>query len=215
MEGLKKSDANLVVYIHPSKAKKVSEAILRELSSLLFKFHETFDGVLLAYDVKILSQVAKILPGIHPYFEGTVVKLGQQSMHAIVLGFSSAIIIQEDIRDEFKYKVKHGKEVFVSRGNKRHQIEVGTIIRFIVKSFDEEVLHICGSLVPDHTGSVGWLDKNLEEWSHADSLTKKRTGSEGSREMLEHNKAMVDGETLYLNTDHHIKKSKRRRSGDS
>ncbi|CAK9148258.1 unnamed protein product [Ilex paraguariensis] len=198
------------------------------------RFHETFDGVLLAYDVKILSQVAKILPGIHPYFgvrlkaelltfypkpnmllEGTVVKLGQQSMHAIVLGFSSAIIIQEDIRDEFKYKVKHGKEVFVSRGNKRHQIEVGTIIRFIVKSFDEEVLHICGSLVPDHTGSVGWLDKNLEEWSHADSLTKKRTGSEGSREMLEHNKAMVDGETLYLNTDHHIKKSKRRRSGDS
>lgn len=38
MEGLKVSDADMEVYLHPSKSKKVSQAILRELSSLLFKF---------------------------------------------------------------------------------------------------------------------------------------------------------------------------------
>nr|CAN67093.1 hypothetical protein VITISV_001186 [Vitis vinifera] len=46
-------DANLIVYVHPSQASRVSQAILRELSSLLFKFDEIFDGVVLAYDVDI------------------------------------------------------------------------------------------------------------------------------------------------------------------
>lgn len=32
-------------------------------------------------------------------------KLAQESVHVVVLGFSSAIIIEEDIRDEFKYKI--------------------------------------------------------------------------------------------------------------
>jgi len=53
MEGLKVSDANLVVYVHPSKSNKVPQAVLRELSSLLFRFNESFDGVVLAYDVQI------------------------------------------------------------------------------------------------------------------------------------------------------------------
>uniref|UniRef100_A0A5B6YG26 DNA-directed RNA polymerase subunit n=1 Tax=Davidia involucrata TaxID=16924 RepID=A0A5B6YG26_DAVIN len=234
MEGLKVSDANLVVYVHPSKSKKVSEAILRELGSLLFKFSETFNGVLLAYDVNILSEVAKILPGIHPYLgvrlkaklllfypkpdmllEGKVVKLGQQSIHVIVLGFSSAIITEEDIREEFIYKVKHGQEVFASTSHKRHKIKVGTIIRFLVKSFDEEILHISGSLVPAHTGNVCWLDKNLEDWSHNDRSTKKRRESEWREEMEEqHDKVMTDGETFSLNTDCQIKKPKRLRSSE-
>jgi hypothetical protein len=38
MEGLKVSDANLIVNVHPSKSTKVSQAVLRELSSLLFKY---------------------------------------------------------------------------------------------------------------------------------------------------------------------------------
>lgn len=35
-------------------------------------------------------------------------------------------------------------------------------------SFDEEILHVYGSLIPDHTGSIHWLDKNLEVVSHTD-----------------------------------------------
>lgn len=37
--------------------------------------------------------------------EGKVVRVAQESIHVIVLGFSSAIIIEEDIRDELRYKV--------------------------------------------------------------------------------------------------------------
>lgn len=33
-----------------------------------YRFNETFDGVVLAYDVQIQDKVAKILPGLHPYF---------------------------------------------------------------------------------------------------------------------------------------------------
>lgn len=37
--------------------------------------------------------------------EGKVIKVTQGSIHAIVLGFSSAIITDEDIRGEFEYKI--------------------------------------------------------------------------------------------------------------
>ncbi|PSR99606.1 DNA-directed RNA polymerase I subunit RPA43 [Actinidia chinensis var. chinensis] len=224
MEGLKVSDAKLVVYMHPSKANKASQAILRELSSLLFKFNETFDGVVLAYDVNIHSKTTKILPGIHPYFgvrlqaklllfnpkpgmllEGEVVKLGQQSIHVIVLGFASAIITEEDIREEFKYKLKHDEEVFTSTSHKRHKIKVGTVLRFVAKSFDEEILHISGSLLPAHTGSARWLDKNKGDWSCADRSSKKRKESEEMRQL---DNVSVDEATSLMNTDHRRKKSK-------
>lgn len=38
----------------------------------------------------------------HP--EGKVVKLAQESIHVVVLGFSAAIITADDIRDEFEFK---------------------------------------------------------------------------------------------------------------
>ncbi|XAR61677.1 hypothetical protein NMG60_11016164 [Bertholletia excelsa] len=233
MEGLKVSDADLVVYIHPSKANKVSQAILRELSSLLFKFDETFDGVVLAYDVNARSEKAKILPGIHPFFgvklsaklllfhpkpdmllEGHVVKLSQQAIHVIVLGFSSAIITEEDIREEFKFKVKRNQEGFTSKSHKRHKIKVGTILRFLVKSFDEDILHMSGSLLPAHTGSVRWLDKNTEVWSNFDRIIKKRKEGEGRGELQGHDCTMAYAATVTVNADHRHKKPKRRRSAE-
>ncbi|XP_008466500.2 uncharacterized protein LOC103503892 isoform X2 [Cucumis melo] len=198
MEGLKVSDANMVVYVHPSKSKKVSQAVLRELGAMLLKFDEKFEGVLLAYEAKIIDKNAKILSGVHPYFgvtikaklllfspkpnmllEGKVVKLRQESIHVIVLGFASAVITYEDIRDEFKHRTKHGEEMFVSRAHKHHVIKVGTMIRFLVKSFDEEILHISGSLVPSHTGSIHWLEKNSVEGSVSMSKKKMRENEGG------------------------------------
>ncbi|KAJ4839718.1 hypothetical protein Tsubulata_041011 [Turnera subulata] len=152
MEGLSISDANLVVYVHPSQSKNVRMAILRQLSTLLFKYNETFDAVVLGYQFDILDKTAKILSGIHPYFgvriqaklltlspkpdmllEGKVVKLTRDSIHVIVMGVSSAIIAREDIRGQFKYRHKHGKESFVSRSDKHHVIKEGVVIRFAVK----------------------------------------------------------------------------------
>ncbi|XP_073051519.1 uncharacterized protein [Primulina eburnea] len=68
MEGLKECEANMVMYLNPCKAKSPTDAILRELSSLLFTYSETFDGVVLAYDPNVRSNWARILPGVHPYF---------------------------------------------------------------------------------------------------------------------------------------------------
>ncbi|XP_010918524.1 uncharacterized protein [Elaeis guineensis] len=182
MEGLMVAEADLMVYIHPSKATKIRHAILRQLSSLLFTYDEVLEGVLLAYEVNIRSKRAKILPGLIPYFgvklkanlllfspkpdmllEGKVVKLGKESIHVIVLGFSSAAIVLEDIREEFKYKIKHGAGVFASLYHKRHVIKVGSMIRFSVKSLDEETLHISGSLMPCQTGCIRWLSKHGAE----------------------------------------------------
>ncbi|KAI3862607.1 hypothetical protein MKW92_046250 [Papaver armeniacum] len=182
MEGLGTSEANLVVYIHPSKANKVSQAILRELSSLLFKYNEMFDGVVLAYDVGVRNETARILPGVHPFYgvklraelllfspkpgmlvEGKVVRIGEDSINLVVLAFSSVSIVQE----------KHGEEMLASRSHKRHVIKVGSTVRFLVKSFDEEILHISGSLIPSHTGGVDWFDKNAEEGSQSERSIKR------------------------------------------
>ncbi|KAH6789219.1 DNA-directed RNA polymerase [Perilla frutescens var. frutescens] len=228
MAGLEECEANLVVYLHPSKAKCADDAILSELSSLLFTYNETFGGVVLAYDPKIRSNLAKILPGVYPFFgvqlkaklllfnpkpdmvlEGEVVKLTPHSIHAVVLGFSSAVIADDDIRDEFKHKAKSGEEVYFSRTNRKHKIKVGTILRFSVKSFDEEILHISGSLLAHHTGCARWLDKNLDEWSRADSTATKRSTGDGKRE---NDRLMIDGETS-LQNDEQIVKSKKRRKG--
>ncbi|XP_047323943.1 uncharacterized protein LOC124927548 [Impatiens glandulifera] len=218
-EALKESDGNFMVYIHPSKANQISKAILRQFSSLLFQFNQTFDGVLLSYDViETDNQVAKILPGIHPYFcvnlrtklllfhpkpnmllEGKVLKLSQQSIHVVVLGFLSAVITEEDISKDFRYRIKHDKEFFAKKSDKRHRIEVGTFVRFSVKSFDKEMLHISGSLASEETGNLCRLNTNSKEHSHSNRKTKKRKECEGQLEIPEKEN----------DTDHRNKKSKR------
>ncbi|KAG6419693.1 hypothetical protein SASPL_116202 [Salvia splendens] len=223
MAGLEECEANLVVFLHPSKANCASDAILSELSSLLFTYNETFGGVVLAYDPSIRSNLAKIVPGTFPCFgvqlkaklllfnpkpdmvlEGEVVKLTPNSIHAVVLGFSSAVIADDDIRDEFKHKVKGGEEVYVSRTHRKHKIKVGAILRFTVKSFDEEILHISGSLLAPHTGGARWLDKNTDEWSRADSTATKRNTD----------KLLINGDTSMKN-DEQIEKPKKRRRQQS
>lgn len=223
MDALKVSDAKMVVYLHPSKTKVVSESIKRELSSHLFKFSDTFDGVLLAYEVvEVPSKLAKILSGLDPYLavrlkanlllfapkpdtflEGKVVKIARESIHVVILGFSAAVITEEDIRDEFKFKIKNGQEIYRSTSQKRHVIKVGTMIRFLVKSFDEEILHVSGSLIPASTGSIRWLSKNSEE---ASRNSHKQRESEGRRE--ERSTGTVDGGAL--SDEYHVLKKPRK-----
>ncbi|TVU33957.1 hypothetical protein EJB05_15774 [Eragrostis curvula] len=53
MEGLRKSEADLTVYVHPANADDVRRAVARQLSSLLFTYEDRFDGVLLAHEFTI------------------------------------------------------------------------------------------------------------------------------------------------------------------
>ena len=46
-------------------------------------------------------------------------------------------------------------------------------ILVVLCSFDEEILHIIGSLMPAHTGNIHWLDRNLEEISEFDRSFNK------------------------------------------
>ncbi|KAL6506758.1 hypothetical protein OROHE_022590 [Orobanche hederae] len=232
MEALKEGEASLVVYLHPSKVKYASDALLSELSSLLYTYSEPFEGVVLAYDLNIVNKLAKVLPGIQPYVgvklraklllfnpkpgmfvEGVVVKITPHSIHAVVLGFSSACIAGEDIRDDFKHKVKHGKEVYVGRANKKHKIKIGAILGFVVKRFDEEILHISGSLIADHTGCAQWLDKNVDKWSQADSTQKRKIGKQEDEKP--ENERLMKEETSSLKNDEHVKKAKKRRKDHS
>ncbi|TVU45596.1 hypothetical protein EJB05_05086 [Eragrostis curvula] len=53
MEGLRKSEADMMVYVHPSNAADVGRAVARQLSSLLFSYEDCFDGVLLSHEFTI------------------------------------------------------------------------------------------------------------------------------------------------------------------
>ncbi|XP_042432732.1 uncharacterized protein LOC122019319 [Zingiber officinale] len=85
---------------------------------------EIFDGVILVYEVNIPSKPAKIISGLIPHIrvtvktnlllfspepsmplEGKVVRLGRESIHVVMLGFFSAAIMFEDIREDLKYKI--------------------------------------------------------------------------------------------------------------
>ncbi|CAN1173131.1 Probable DNA-directed RNA polymerase I subunit RPA43 [Linum perenne] len=217
MEGLNIVDADMKVFIHPSQINNLSEAIPRELSNLLFKYSDSFDGVLLAYNVNVPEKKGRILPSVHPFIsvklsakllvfmpkpnmllEGKVMKVNEESIHVVVLGFSSAVIIDEDIRKEFKYVMKHGEGLFVNRNDKRHAIKVGTMIRFLVKSLNEETMHIYGSLIPAHTGSIKRLEKQSSDYkSNTESLAnnsslKKRKDQQQDTETTEHGNVVKD-----------------------
>lgn len=179
MEGLKESNAKLVVYVHPSKVNNVYQAVLRQLSNSLFTFDEVFDGILLAYSFEIQNKTPKILPGLIPYLgvnidakllvlspkagmllEGKVAKLGKESIHVVILGVCAAAITSENIREDLVYKIKDGSGVYVSKTDRRHVIKMGTMLRFLVKGLDEEILHVFGSLIPENTGSINWLSSH-------------------------------------------------------
>ncbi|KAL1059681.1 hypothetical protein V6Z11_1Z016700 [Gossypium hirsutum] len=56
MEGLSVADANLLMYLHPSKSRNVSQSILRELGSLLFKLVVVVDPEAYTYDDEVLKK---------------------------------------------------------------------------------------------------------------------------------------------------------------
>ncbi|KAJ3688465.1 hypothetical protein LUZ61_017629 [Rhynchospora tenuis] len=194
MEGLRVAKADLTVFVHPARSSNLRSAVRRQLSSVLFTYDEAFDGVLLSHEFSIEDDKAKILPGLTPFcgvkikaklllfspkpdmiLEGKVVKIGADSIHAVVLGFASAAILKDDIRDEFKYKEKGETGAFVSRLHKKHAIKVGSIIRFSVKSVDEVFIHVNGSLLQPNSGCLRWLCKHQsEDASHERSKKRHR-----------------------------------------
>ncbi|XLU57058.1 hypothetical protein S245_051706, partial [Arachis hypogaea] len=65
---------------------------------------ELFTGVIPYFGVPLSVDLLLFSPKPDMLLEGKVVKLSQESIHVVVLGFSSAIVIEKDIREEFVYK---------------------------------------------------------------------------------------------------------------
>uniref|UniRef100_A0A7N0ZUE1 DNA-directed RNA polymerase subunit n=1 Tax=Kalanchoe fedtschenkoi TaxID=63787 RepID=A0A7N0ZUE1_KALFE len=201
MEGLKTAETEIVVHAHPSQSNKVHQALKQEMTSLLFKYNEALDGVVLAHSMELASPDAKIISGVVPYFgvrlaaklllfspkkdmllEGKVEKVSQNIINIVVLGLCSATVSADDIRGEFDFKTKDGEETCYSTRHKSHKIRVGTILRFLVKSWDAETLIISGSMVPKHTGCIRWLE--LKSKQHATPIRFYSQGSDVDSDFL-------------------------------
>uniref|UniRef100_A0ACD5VG52 Uncharacterized protein n=1 Tax=Avena sativa TaxID=4498 RepID=A0ACD5VG52_AVESA len=230
MEAVRQAEANLTVYVHPSNAADVRRAVSRQLSTLLFTYEDRFDGVLLAHEVEVESDKAKIMDGLVPYFgvpvhasmllfspqpgmilEGKVEMLGKGSIHAIVLGVFSAAIISDDISETFRFKRRRDGGKFVSKSDKGHEIRKGSMIRFSVKRVDTEMnCHITGSLVPPHTGSMLWL--SVHDAEYASEINSGKRKSRDISMKTEHdvqNHTAVNNEDAVMNSERPRKHRKR------
>ncbi|KAF3330291.1 hypothetical protein FCM35_KLT03645 [Carex littledalei] len=66
-----------------------------------------------------------------------------------------------------------GVDAFVSRLDKKHAIKVGSMIRFSVKSVDEELIHVTGSLLQPNTGCLRRLCKHWSDDASHDRFEAK------------------------------------------
>ncbi|XP_031474779.1 uncharacterized protein LOC116246981 [Nymphaea colorata] len=177
MKAFRVAEANLCVYLHPSASKNIMQAVRQQLSSLILKYDDRFDGVVLAhYDTKIQNKTARLMSSLTPYFgvrlrtklllfspkpgmllAGKVTTIGLDFVRVIVLGISVATISFDDIREEFSYLENGDERMLRSTLHRRHVIQIGTILHFVAKSVEETTGDIMGSLMPHDTGSVQWL----------------------------------------------------------
>ncbi|CAM6099528.1 unnamed protein product [Calypogeia fissa] len=183
MEGIRTVKVKVAAYVHPSRAADVPQGVHEILNSLLLRFNEQFEGVILAYlSPKLVGHTAKILSGLNPYFhvtltaklllfspapgmkiEGKVNKIEKDYIGVVVLGLFNTTIGVDDIRDDLEYSTTHHLgRAWISKIDNRHIIELGSLIRFSVKSLQEteHIIDICGSLSDNDTGSVDWLDQH-------------------------------------------------------
>ncbi|XP_057832672.2 DNA-directed RNA polymerase I subunit rpa43 isoform X2 [Cryptomeria japonica] len=178
MDGLTVAKSMLSAYLHPSRTDDVQQGVLQLLNSLLLRYNEEFDGVVLAYyDIKICNWTAKILSGFSPYLnlklkaklllfspkpgmvlEGKVNKVEKDYIGVILLGIFNAAVAFEDIPEEFCYQDNVVGIPLWASTSSGHVITLGSTIKFVVKSVQEEsFLDISGSLKPPNTGCVNWL----------------------------------------------------------
>ncbi|KAI5076114.1 hypothetical protein GOP47_0008179 [Adiantum capillus-veneris] len=172
LEWVKLVSAELSVCVHPAWSNNVFRGVQESLNSLLFRYNEDLDGVVLAYlDLKIPSSKAKILCGLSPYFrvnltakllcfspkmgmllEGKVNKIAEDYIGVLVLGLFNAAIGVSDIRNGFHYLEEVAHRSWVNKSEK-HVIKLDSIIRFSVKSVEEkdEFLDLSGSLMSGET----------------------------------------------------------------
>lgn len=175
MEGLERLRAKFTIDLHPSRLASPTEGVRAHLSSLLLRYSEDLEGVLLSYrNERVLTQAASI----HPYFPfvrvevaadvvlfrpclgmrlvGTVNKVGADYIGVLVLGFMNAAIAADAIRPEFRPRL--AEHCWASTKAAAHRLEAGTKVHFDVQAVRHHgaFVSIAGSLQQPGTGAEGF-----------------------------------------------------------
>ncbi|KAI7840954.1 hypothetical protein COHA_005384 [Chlorella ohadii] len=175
MEGLERLRTKFTVDLHPSKLASAKEGVRAHLASLLLRWNEDLEGVLLAFrNERVLTQAATI----HPYFPfvrlevaaevavfrprpgmrlvGTVNKVGADYVGLLVLGVINASVAADQMRPEFRPRL--AEHCWVSSKAPRHRLEAGTKVHFDVASVRRHgaFISIAGSLQHPSTGAEGF-----------------------------------------------------------
>ena len=183
---LVKTLTKLQIELHPSKLHDVQAGVLQHLSSLLFKYQDDLEGIVMAWDKGVQVMKKGAAATIHPYFPlvhvevktnmllfkpksgsmlvGKVIKVANDFIGLLVLGLFNASIPSDQIRSEFKYD--HSQSAWISKKRPEHRLQVGTEVKFkVVKLMSESsIFGIVGSLEDKRsTGRVEYAAASSQE----------------------------------------------------
>lgn len=210
---LVKSLTKLQIELHPSKLQDVNAGILQHLSSLLFKYQDDLEGIVMAWDkgVQILKKAGAAT--IHPYFPlvhievktnmllfkprvgsllvGKVIKVANDFIGLLVLGLFNASIPADQIRSEFKFN--NGQSAWISKKKPEHRLQVGTEVKFKVVRLlsDSSIFGMIGSLVDKKsTGALHYIREGAQEEAVADPEASGLPAAESKKDKKAKRKAL-------------------------
>lgn len=205
MNGLERlPGAAFVVHLHPSKLASPRQGIRAHLNSLLLRYNEELEGVILSFsNERVLTHHA----AIQPYFPfvkvevladvvlfrarqgmrlvGTVNKVGADYIGLLVLGFINASLGAEQIRSEFRPRLT--EQCWASSKTPQHRLEVGTKVHFSVHAVRHhgQFVSIAGSLQQPGTGADGFAKPPLPASAAAGAARgQQQQGQQEQRQQL-------------------------------
>ncbi|GAB4817406.1 hypothetical protein N2152v2_004452 [Parachlorella kessleri] len=200
-KALHKLRVKFTVDLHPSKLSSVEKGVREHLNTLLLRYNEDLDGVLLSYSSeRILTHQAHI----HPYFPlvrvevaadavlfrpqagmrlvGTVNKIGADFIGLLVLGVINAAIGAERVRQDIHCRFL--ESCWRSQSNPTHVIEVGTQVYFRLAEVQllGGYVSLVGDLRSSDTGAQGFASAGLT--SRATKAAKSEKKKNWARDRL-------------------------------
>lgn len=147
--------ARFAIDLHPSRSADVLQGVRDQLQSMLLRYNNELQGVLLAYSKeRILNSEARVHP-YFPYFHVEVIALvylfrptvgaliggvvnivGQDYIGLLVLGIFNASIGRKNIPPHWRSAPLDN--CWVSNKNARQRIEIGSVIQFAVQRIRHE-----------------------------------------------------------------------------
>lgn len=196
LDELFKAMTSFAVDLHPSQLLDIEEGVRDRLNQELLSYNEALEGVILSINsLRVASKLASVrpyVPFIHLNVEaevtlfkpkvgtctvGMVNKVGADYLGVLVLGVFNGAITAENISKDFKCDLKAG--MWVSQRDPEHQVQVGTMVRFLVQGLNNHsgLFSLVGSMKERGTGAVEFLKRKKKK-----KKKKKEEEEEARRE---------------------------------